>query len=78
LIVLFSHHRLIKESAIIDGRLAFKVLQGVTIIAGFASEEELRHWRKMQYPKESSLVQKVNNMQGEKIGMNISFIETPD
>lgn len=60
-------------SAIIDGRLGFKLIQGRTIIAGFASEGELKAWAKMKFPKTESVVQKIGEMVSEKIGMNYEF-----
>ena len=66
-------HYLISYSAIIDGRLGFKLVQGRTIIAGFASEEELKSWAKMKFPKTESVVRKIEEMVSEKIGMNYEF-----
>lgn len=68
-------HSLICYSAIIDGRLGFKMLQGITIIAGFAVERELKFWRKMRLPKTTGIMRKVDEMQSEKIGMNVEFID---
>lgn len=59
--------------AIIDGRLAFKLIQGRSIIAGFASEGELRSWVKMKFPKTESVMQKIDEMVSETLGINYEF-----
>ena len=51
------------------------MLQGVTIMAGFAVEEELKYWTKMKLPKTVNLMRKIKEMESEKIGMNVEFIE---
>lgn len=62
------------SSAIIDARLGFKIIQGVTVIVGFAIEEEIKHWRKMMLPKEPALMQMIDGMKSERIGVNVEFI----
>lgn len=44
-------------------------------MVGFAVEEEIKHWAKMPLPKEAAVVAKVEEMNGEKIFMNVNFIE---
>ncbi|KAF2175647.1 hypothetical protein K469DRAFT_55505 [Zopfia rhizophila CBS 207.26] len=60
--------------AIIDGRLGFRMLEGVTIMAGFAVEEELKYWSKMRLPKTMGLQRKIKDMESERIGINVEFI----
>lgn len=61
--------------AIIDGRLAFRIVNGQAIIVGFAVEEEVKVWAKMRLPKEAGVMAKVEEMNGEKIVMNVEFVE---
>lgn len=61
--------------AIVDGRLGFKILQGITITVAFAAEEELKEWGKMKLPKIPTLMQRVTEMESEKIRMNFEFVE---
>lgn len=61
--------------AIIDGRTAFTIVNGHTVMVGFAVEEELKFWGKMGFPKKMGIMQKVKGMESEKIGMNVEFVE---
>lgn len=62
-------------SAVIDGRTAFKIVHGHTIVIGFAVEEELQFWGKMGFPKKTGVIEKIKGMESEKIGMNVEFVE---
>jgi len=61
--------------AIIDGRLGFEMIQGNTVMAGFATEEELKLWEKMLLPKTTSLMRKIKEMESKQIGINVEFID---
>jgi len=50
------------------------MVQGITVIVGFAVDDELRHWTKMKIPNETGLMQKVKDMESEKIGINVEFV----
>jgi hypothetical protein len=66
---------LIYYRAIVDGRLGLSILEGVTIMAGFAVEQELKHWSKMRLPETMSLMRKIKEVESKKIGINVEFIE---
>jgi hypothetical protein len=51
------------------------MLAGVTIMAGFAVEEELKHWSKMRLPETTGLMCKIKEMESERIGINVEFIK---
>lgn len=72
---LLSKRVLILSSAVIDGRTAFKIVNGHINVVGFAIEEELQYWGKMQLPNKTGVIQKVQDMESEKIGMNVEFLE---
>lgn len=59
----------------LDGRLGFKILQGFAITFGFATEEELKEWAKMQLPKAQTLINKAAEMESPTIGMNFEFVD---
>ncbi|EDU47815.1 predicted protein [Pyrenophora tritici-repentis Pt-1C-BFP] len=42
--------------AIIDGRLAFRIIKGQAIIVGFGVDEEVKEWNKMRFPREFSVL----------------------
>lgn len=65
------------HSAIADARLGFKLLRGLTITIGFATESELRSWAKMTLPKSDRLKDKVALMDTPKIGTNFEFTDLP-
>lgn len=44
-------------------------------MAGFAVQEELKYWRKMRLPKTIDLMRKTKEMESQKIGMNVEFID---
>lgn len=54
--------------------LGFKMLQRVTIVAAFAVKEELKFWNRMQLPNTANLTQLIRDMETERIGMNVEFI----
>ncbi|KAA8611963.1 hypothetical protein TUN199_01295 [Pyrenophora tritici-repentis] len=59
--------------AIIDGRLAFRIIKGQAIIVGFGVDEEVKEWNKMRFPREVSIIEKVRAMNRERIFMNVLF-----
>ena len=61
--------------AILDGRLGFEIIHGVSITFGFASEGELKEWAKMQLPNVKSLINKVAEMESATIGTNFEFLD---
>ena len=67
----------ITYSAIVDARLGFKILQGLSITIGFATEVELRSWVKMTLPNSDRLKDKVALMSTPKIGTNFEFADLP-
>ena len=71
----FNVRLLTSYSAMIDGRTAFKIVNGYTIVIGFAVEEELKFWGKMGFPKKIGVMEKIKGMESEKIGMNVEFVE---
>lgn len=44
-------------------------------MVGFAVEEELKFWRKMDFPKKVGVMQKIKEMESGKIGMNVEFVD---
>jgi hypothetical protein len=66
---------LISYSAIIDGRLAFRSGDGHTIVVGFAREDEIKFRRKVCLPKQMGLIQKAQEMDSEKIGVHVEFVD---
>jgi hypothetical protein len=44
-------------------------------MVGFAVHEELKFWAKMRLPREKGVMAKVEEMNGEKIFMNVEFVE---
>jgi hypothetical protein len=61
--------------SIVDGRLSFTIIQGITITLGFAVQEELKHWDKMYLPNVENLKRKVAEMKCRTISMNFDFGE---
>src|SRR2546421_11281986 len=53
--------------AIVDARLAFTILQGLTITFGFANQDELNGWVTMKLPNSDRLKEKIASMTTEKI-----------
>lgn len=58
---------------IIDGRLAFEIVQGFAIMFGFTTPEGLQHWGKMMLEKQEGLVKRVTEMESATIGVNFGF-----
>lgn len=60
--------------AMMDSRLGFTILKGYVINIGFATENEIQYWAKMEFPDSNEIRAKVEELQRNRVEMNIKFV----
>lgn len=72
-LLLLSHVLIGVHRAILDGRVAFEIVNGYAITFEFATVDVLDIWPKMILPNTPGLAERVAGMQGSKIRINFEF-----
>jgi hypothetical protein len=63
------------DSALIDGRVGWTILEGQAMAIGYASEEEIKHWGKFELGDTPSLREKVAELYRNGIRTKTIFVK---